>query len=445
MTQPVDIGSRLELFVDDFLIERMDDVELRLNHPMRREVSIYFDVPWEGPWSGYNTVFKDDDGYRMYYRGCNYDASKRENTCVALSQDGIHWSRPELGLIDYEGSKNNNIVWTGPGAHAFSPFKDTNPDCKPSERYKAVAPNTGSAREASLFACVSEDGYRWQKMREEPIMTDGHFDSHNLAFWDDIRKEYVCYFRMFKGGVPDGVRAIRRARSRDFVNWTEPEWLSYTGAPEEQLYTNAIIPYFRAPHIFLGFPKRYMAKRNDHGGAGLSDGVFMSSRDGLNFHRWEEAFMRPGPDKENWIDRNQLCSWGILELTPGELSLYYLEHNYVASHNIMRATIRTDGFVSVHAGGGTGTMLSKPIVFAGKEMVINYSTSGAGGVRTELQDAGGKAIPGFALDDCPVAYGDEIEHVVRWNGGTDVSALTGKPVRVKFEIKDADVYSIRFR
>lgn len=446
MPETIDIGSRLELFVDDYLIENIDGLELRLNHPVRREVSLYFDKPWEGPWSGYQTILRDGDGpYRMYYRGCNYGRDKREHTCVAHSVDGISWTKPELGLYEFEGDNRTNIVWVGPGAHAFSPFIDKNPDCKPSERFKAVGP-AGSGKEAVLVGFVSPDGYNWKPISEEPLVTDGHFDSHNLVFWNELRGEYVCYFRKFRDGFyPGGIRDIKRSTSKDFTNWTAPQWLQYTGVPEEQLYTNAIGPYFRAPHIYLGFPKRYHRDRKDYGGDGLSDGVFMSSRDGVIFHRWREAFMRPGPDEENWVDRNQLATWGMIETKPGEISLYYLEHNYVSSHNVMRATIRTDGFVSVHAGGSPGTMTTKPITFTGKEMVINYSTSGAGGVRVELQDAAGKPLPGFSLDDCPVRYGDDIEWVVKWNGGSDVSELAGRPVRIRFELDDGDLYSIRFR
>ncbi len=158
--QPINIGSRLELFTDGCLIDKMNGVELRLHHPVRREVALYFDAPWEGPWSGYVTVFEDADGYRMYYRGCNYGRDKREHTCVALSEDGIHWTRPKLGLFDFEGDRETNIVWVGQGAHAFSPFIDTNPDCKPEERYKAVAPDTGSAMGAALYAFSSPDGFK---------------------------------------------------------------------------------------------------------------------------------------------------------------------------------------------------------------------------------------------------------------------------------------------
>jgi len=121
----MDIGSRLELFVDDWLIERMSGLTLELHRPTPREVAISFDAPWEGECSAYVTVMKDDDRYHMYYRGCHEKGP--EVTCYAESNDGITWTKPSLRLHEFKGSKDNNIIWTGPGTHDFAPFKDTNP------------------------------------------------------------------------------------------------------------------------------------------------------------------------------------------------------------------------------------------------------------------------------------------------------------------------------
>ena len=90
-------------------------------------------------------------------------------------------------------------------------------------------------------------------------------------------------------------------------------------------------------------------------------------------------------------------------------------------------------------------MLTKPLTFTGKELEINYRTSAAGSVRVELQDAAGKPLPGYTLDDCPEIIGDEIERIVRWKAGSDVSKLAGQPVRLRFAMKDADLFAIRFR
>lgn len=447
--KPLDIGSRLELFVDEYLIDGLDGAEQVLNRPTARELAIVHDAPWEGNVCFYHTVFRDGDVYRMYYRGAHSDQKKGKDSaqvvCYAESTDGMNWTKPELGIVEYDGSKKNNIIWTGVGSHNFAPFKDPNPDRKPDEQYKAL----GSGR-GGLVAFKSADGIHWSLIRDEPVITKGAFDSQNLAFYDAVRGHYVDFHRGFRNGVRD----IMTCTSDDFREWTEPVWLEYTGAPRQHLYTNQITQYFRAPHIFMGFPKRFMPSRKlaEHRLTGVSDGVFMTSRDGRVFHRWPEAFVRPGLQKDRWVCRNNMIAWGIvttestLEGAPDELSFYVVEGYYSGdSCQTRRYTLRVDGFVSVQAPLAGGEMVTKPITFDGTELVINYSTSAAGSVQVEIQDAEGKPIEGYSLDDSSLIFGDQLARTVSWKGGADVSKLAGKPVRLRFVLKDADLYSIRFK
>ena len=441
------IGSRLEPLIDDWLIEKMNGVELRLHHPIPREVVMEFDKSWEGNTSAYVTVFQDGNIFRMYYRGSHYDfenkKAEHQVACYAESKDGIHWAKPELNVVEFEGSTQNNIVWDGVGNHNFAPFKDTNPNCKPEAQYKAFGSGAGG-----LIAFQSPDGINWSLM--QPVITKGAFDSQNLAFWDSVRGRYVDFHR----GGQDGVRAIMTCTSEDFIHWTEPDWIDFGDAPPEHLYTNAITSYCRAPHIFLGFPKRFQpARKSDfHPDSGISDGVFMSSRDGVHWHRWLEAFIRPGLQRERWVNRNNMTAWGILFTQnqisglPDELSLYSSENYYSVDGigRLRRFTLRQDGFVSVHASYAGGAFVTHPLIFDGKKLVINYSTSGAGSVQVEITDQNGNPISGFTLDDCPEIYGDDIEKVVEWNSHSDLSSLAGQPVRLRFLLKDADLYSISF-
>ena len=179
-----DVESRLELFVDDWLIARMDNLRLALHRPRPAEVSIQFDRPWEGEYSAYVTVFQDGDRFRMYYRGVGTAEDAKQVYCYAESRDGVHWTRPSLGLHSYNGSKDNNIVWTGKGSHNFAPFKDSNPDTPADQRYKAVGGGP-------LLVFASGDGLNWRQVQEEPVISDGAFDSQNLAFWDPERKK-IC-------------------------------------------------------------------------------------------------------------------------------------------------------------------------------------------------------------------------------------------------------------
>jgi hypothetical protein len=110
-----------------------------------------------------------------------------------------------------------------------------------------------------------------------------------------------------------------------------------------------------------------------------------------------------------------------------------------------RYVLRTDGFVSANAGYGGGEMVTKELEFTGSELVLNYSTSAAGGVRVEMQAPDGSALPDYGLEDCLPLVGDEIEGAVRWRHGRDLGTLTGQKVRVRYVLKDADLYSMRFR
>jgi len=466
--EPVQIGSKLELLVDDYLVESLSGgARLRLHHPTPQEVAIVHDAPWEGNVCFYHTVFRDGDRYRMYYRGAHHDWHQRRVThqvvCYAESEDGIRWTKPELGLVEFRGSKKNGIVWDGLGSHNFAPFKDANPACKPEAAYKAIASGKGG-----LYPFASPDGVRWSLSSDTPVITKGAFDSQNLAFWDGVRGLYVDYHRMGR----DGVRDVMTATSTDFLQWTEPVFLEYPGAPKEHLYTNQIRPYYRAPHILLGFPKRFVPSRPspiDHPLPGVSDVVFMASRDGKTFKRWGEALLRPGPQPERWVCRNNFVAWGLVETrsalpgAPDELSFYSVEGYYQGeSCRLRRYTLRVDGFVSAQAPLAGGELVTKPLVFEGDKLVLNFSTSAAGSIRVEVQDPSGGPIEGFTLDDCPEIFGDAIERTVSWkrggesqgdarkdvngaeNGASGLRALAGKPVRLRFVLRDADLYSFRF-
>lgn len=485
--EPIDIGSRLELMIDDHLIDTMSQsLRLQMHKPVRRNVALVTDAPWEGNACTYSSVFQDGDRYRMYFGANHYvnaDGKLLEPhepfTCYAESEDGIHWTKPDLGLIDFNGSKQNNIVLKqgsvpgiplDPGHIAV--FKDSNPACPKDARYKAIV---RSNQMKGLYALKSPDGFRFSPLSNELIITDGYFDSQNLAFWDSVRGEYRAYFRDFRDGVPgkDGIRGIKTATSKDFVNWSEPQWLVFPGAPHEHLYTNQVTPYDRAPHIFFGFPMRYTdrgwvdstaklphpderrqrAKASPRYGSAVTDGLMMTSRDGRTFKRWGEAIIRPGPSRTNsWVYGDNIISWGILETesdlpqSPHELSIYAIESYWTGkSQNFRRYSIRVDGFVSVQAPLRGGEFVTKPLLFEGEKLEINYSTSAAGGIWVELQAANGKPLAGYTQAECHEVFGDEIQRTVVWKSTDKLKQLASTPVRLRFILKDADLFSFRFR
>lgn len=439
--QPVDIADRRELFVDDRLVERLDHVQLRLHAPREEGVALRFDQEWEGPLSTYAGVFRDGDLFRMYYRG--FTGSERDSlVCYAESDDGKHWRKPELGLVEWRGSSANNVLFSGRGSHNFAVCVNRRPGAPAEQRYLGIGRGTSQFDIKTLYAFASADGVRWSQLQEKPVMREGAFDSLNVSFWDPNTRCYACYYRIFRGGV----RRIARAESDDFIHWT-PIGETEISGPREQLYTNATTPYFRAPHYYLSFPKRFMKERRrlpDHPEQGVSDGIFLSSRDGLSFDRtFSEALLRPGLEERNWGDRGNMFAWGLVQTGPGEMSLYFTRNYRYPTNRLERGSFRLDGIASAHAGR-PGELLTKLLRFDGTQLSLNYATSAAGSVRVEIQTPDRRPVPGFSLAEAPALYGDRIDETYRWRSGASVAALHGKPVRLLCVLQDADLYSYRF-
>ncbi len=515
----IDIGSQRELFVEETLIDRfVGKAMLRLHHPVPQKVVLKHDAPWEGSGSVYHSIFKDGDRYRMYYAAGHLsvtphgvDASTHSQfCCYAESTDGIHWKKPVLGLYEYQGSKENNIVMikqkigdatSDPGEPAV--FKDENPGVSPDARYKALLPGNKvpQDRRRGLLAFKSPDGIHWTPMSDKPILKNGAFDSQNLAFWDAKHGHYRAYWRYFtKDGHsnkhvwdPKGDRAIRTATSKDFLHWENQKDLRYVDSPSEQLYTNQVKPYHRAPHLLIGFPARYVerghkdapghearasggpertalwseslralpefqhrlwrAKSSERYGRAITEGLLMASRDGVTFKRWNEGFLRPGIERKGtWNYGHQFIGWapvqtkGTLEGAPDELSLYAVESYWTDTSDVLRRyTLRLDGFVSVQAPMSGGELITKPVRFKGQGLWLNFATSAAGSIRVALQDAQGKPIPGFSLDECEELFGDTLDRRVKWKSNSDLTSLNGQAVRLRFVLHDADLYAFQFR
>lgn len=486
------IGSKRELFIDDWLIDHMDNTAFKLHSPMPEEVSIEND-------SGdiaYVTVFKDDKLYRMYYRG--HGSLKLDQlTCYAESRDGVNWYKPDLGLIEFEGNRQNNIVWDGAGtaprspsgvpasaekqkwawslclengrelppdiaryspeeqelirgvcafargglpssSHNFTPFVDGNPAAPPEQRYKAV----GGTCDAGLIGMYSADGINWRAVSDEPIIKKGKFDSQNIVLWNPLRKEYVAFLRTL---LNDKYRSFSRCTSSDFLHWSEPEQVGLGGVQDEHLYTSAATQYIRAPHLYLAFPRRFVEKNtvmSDYDS--ISDQIFMTSRDGgKNWNRnFMEAFIRPGVDPKNWTDRNGTVSNGVVITGQNELSLYWVEHLHYPSCRVRRGSLRLDGFASVNAPYQGGGFITRPFTFSGSRLSLNYATSAAGSVQVEIQDGGGRTIEGYGLNQ--EMCGDLTDSTVAWEAGSRLDKLIGKTIRLRFVMKDADIYALQF-
>ena len=446
--------------VDHYMIDRLEGVELRPQTPIDRGVAIPFDLPHEGAFSGYVSIVTLPDGtFRAYYRAlpmAGEDGSDDEATAYAESADGVIWTK----------QKNNFVLQhAAPVTHNFSVFYDTKPGVADDEKWKGI----GGTNQEGLVRFVSADGVKWRKlMGDQPMFPsneDYRYDSQNLAFWSEAEGQYVCYFRNFKEIDGKGrFRWISRATSPDFVNWTEEGEMSFVDeagdpAPVEHLYTNQTGAYMRAPHIYVAIAARFLPSRqvltaeeaeavgvdlgyfND-----ISEAILMTSRGGTTYDRtFLEGFVRPGLGFENWTSRTNYPAANVIQTGPEEMS-FFVQHGYgQPDHHLSRFSLRLDGFASLHAGYAGGEMITKPFRFAGSELEINYASSAAGSLRFELQDESGNPLPGYELADSREIIGDQIARVVAWSGGTDVSALAGKTIRMRIQLKDADLFSFRFK
>ena len=468
----IDIRDQRELFIDDYLLDTARTTAAEtLHHPVRREMIFTNDAPWEADGWTYYTVIKDGGIYRMYYLCMpmfNREHTKHDppfhHICYAQSADGIHWEKPNLGICEIDGSKDNNVIVVTDTMDAFHVFRDANPACPPSERFKAVY----TKPHHQLWTMISEDGIHFN---EGWLLTDqGKFDSHNTAFYDAERGVYVCHFRDFhqKDGV--GIRDIRRMESKDFRVWSAPEPIRYTDERYDfQMYTNGIQPYFRAPHIYVGLPARYTertpawtkaydnlcgAERRRYRmqfhprfGLALTDGLLMTSRDLRLWNRHNEAFLRPGPESRlRWVYGDGYAGYGLVPTRADvlgeddELSLY-APGNCWSDEPVQawRYTLRMDGFISRDAGFEPREVVTKPITFTGDALEINFATSAAGCCAIALCDESGAPLPGY---DSGELFGDSTDRRVDFDA--PLAALAGKPIILRFALRDAALYSFRF-
>lgn len=420
------LGSRRELFVDGFLVDRLAGTSMRLHEPRPAP-------PMSEPADNleYGTVILDEGLYRLYTRdgrGARFDGDVTEVTRYCESRDGIRWTRPKLGIVEVDGSRENNVILReAPFCHNFSPMLDRRPGVPADQRFKALAGTVKSM----LHAFASADGIRWRRLQPEPVIRytrEYAFDSQNVSFWSESEGCYVCYFRHF---LDKKYRSVCRTTSADFVNWTEPVPLR-PNFPGEHLYTTLTHPYFRAPHLYVATPTRFHPERGES-----TDILFMTARGPGGFDRtFREAFIRPGLDPERWGNRSNYAALNVVPTGPTEMSIYVTPFR--------RMTLRLDGFASVHAGADECEMVTRPLRFQGTRLEINYSTSAGGRLRVEVQDEMGRVLPGYSLEESRALVGDSLAQAVTWSKQVGVASLAGRVIRLRYVMQETDLFAMQF-
>jgi hypothetical protein len=440
MTETYDINLKRELFIDDFLTQQKSgDMCFKLHEAIAHEPDL------SSPIGHYQTVIRDGNVFRRYYRGhfsnfMGVDSSFKvkegvggEFTGYAESYDGLHWRYPELDIYD-SGVPNVIQALNSICTHNFTPFIDANPHVSRKERFKALG---GTFEHGGLFGYYSADGIHFKQYKKTPVITADKkypyaFDSQNVAFYSEAEGQYVLYYRVNidENGIRQ--RSIARAVSADFIHWHQERELN-VNLKGEHLYVNQMHPYCRAKHLYIGTPTRFFEDRD----AATDISLFFSRSGGPIIRPFPGGWIRPGLDKNRWGNRSNYLALNIIETRPDELSLY---HN----RSQVRYTLRPDGFISLSSGIKGGQWQSKLLRYGGGDLEFNVSTSAGGTFMVELQNADGKALTGFSFADSQIFYGDSLAYRPQWNGSVHKTLHHGQVFRISCKLADADIYSFAF-
>jgi hypothetical protein len=454
-------GPWRRLFLDAFAVESHGGLT-RVFHAADKFAAnpvIKRDKPWEGvsaitgPYV-YGTAFREGDKFRMWYEVHN----KGTHVGYAESPDGITWTKPELGLINFNGSKANNLLIsaadraaTGGQCHNASILRRPN-ETDPQKRYALYGFDNGSGHARVAF---SPDGLRWKYAPE----TDKKalFSSSDVVnfFYDPYQ---ALYFTTWKTKNRRG-RAAGVAWSKDGLNWTKPfdgpTFVADDLDPDAtQIYGIPVFPY---QGLYLGLPWMYNAryfKYGDYSPQRMYEAQDDSPRtmeiqiawswDMINWTRpaVREQFI-PRGGKDQW-DRGMICTARAPVIVGDKLYFYYggcdgYHDDPRVNAAIGLATLRLDGFCSMRAGASEGWLITRREPAREPVVTINAKTAKDGVVTAEILDRKNRVLPGFSRQDCVAFTGDSVKHELKWKSAT----LPAKTAdwKIRFWLKNADLYS----
>jgi hypothetical protein len=468
---PLPIAGKRQLFVDDAVVAGTQRVSRIFHAALKSERNpvLAAEKPWEGTMVDVGTVLYDEDEklFKMWYGALemHYEAPpppygqyksllaamkyrERFHPCYATSRDGLRWERPSLGLVEFQGSKENNLLPADTRMEYFlgSVYKDPR-ETNPARRYKAVGywKDRGNVGVGVTF---SPDGLRWTSFAGNPVVRDTS-DVHTLLGWDERIGRYVGYFR-----PRAKIRVIGYSTSFDFERWTPIEQALVPDAADPvdlQLYGMPVMKY---EGLYLGFIWTFRTNEITH----IPQLVW--SRDGRKWHRTpgREPFVPLGA-AGSFDEANAYVSRPVVR--HDRLWVYYsgtrwrgladiLESRDKARDAVGLATLRLDGFASMQAGPEPGTVTTRLLTFTGRTLTVNFEESVKGYVanpsalRVELLDGQGKPLPGFTAADADPITTSGVRHRAAWRGKSDLGALAGGPIRIRFQIQNGKLFAFQF-
>lgn len=460
-----------QLFIDDYVIEALQGVKKALNQPKKHASNplLRKDKAWEFSIS-YGAVVRDEsDGlYKMWYQIWSDAKDGGGMIGYAISKDGLAWEKP---LTDTSTGTNLALFdppepWlSAPGVVIDATEKE------PLRRYKMLYLAQPSLKPATLSSCVaySGDGIHWKAEPQNPLIP--YSDTQIAPFWDERLERFVAYCRF----GPPNVRIISRIESQDFLHWSPKLTVvnkSRLDAPSStELYTMTVMPY---AGVYVGLLNTYHGETiqpipDDKPWMDRVNVQLVFSRNGVTWQRvlkegaisaaelkgdrdWKQAaeqatFIPYGEFRQDW-DWGQIYPHHSPLVVGDEIRFYYTGisgrhwstyHKDTPDHGVGLATLRLDGFVSVETEG-EGTLTTKPLVFLGDTLLVNADAEG-GSLTVEALDAEGQPIEGFTAADCSPLTSDDLHHAVAWKGDADCHLLQGRPLKLRFHLKHARLYS----
>ena len=480
----LDVADRKQLFIDHRFIDRCENVELTVNPPVKLPGPVLVsEHPWETFSIGWSCVLEDDGLFKLWYSACGADqwAGGAWYLCYATSWDGLTWEKPELGLVEYDGSKRNNIV----RAACKLAYIFIDPNGGEADRYKMVEQVLGEG----IRVGTSADGLTWDM--PDRLVSTLKPDTPKQAYWDARIGRYVAWLKLMVAddGTPmfpfvDPVasdppaiapKILRRGRSIGRIEvddltapWPEESIRTVLAAdehdpPDSDIYHPDVLPYTEADDAYFMFPMTYQhfgegetTVRND----GLNDAQFAASRDSIHWMRY---------DRRPYIGRGLPGTFdgGTIHASPAHLRRgdRFLQM-YTGSpwtHGGFRALSdeerrdrgygngiglveqRLDGFVSADAAYTGGTLTTPPLRFSGERLELNIDVAAMGQARVEVQDEAGRPLPGFELSRCRRVMVNDVRHVAAWDGSPSLGSHAGRPIRLHFGMRSAKLYAFQFR
>jgi len=441
---PIDVGR--QLFVDDFLIE--ETTLARIYHAatyIEGNPVLVPDKPWELE-GGHPCAMVFSDGvwfdpadrlYKMWYLGGYCQA-----TCYATSEDGLHWNKPSLDVVPgtnivHTARRDSGTVWLDLEERDLA------------RRFKMALYELDPPRAGRMTLYVSPDGIHWS----DPVTETEPTGDRSTLFYNPFRGMWVYSIR--SGGAT--------GRSRQYAEHADPiagaKWGAdgpswWVGADRldpprpdvgtrPELYNLDCVAY---ESLMLGFFSIWYGQPQDR--AKPNEVLLGYSRDGFHWTRPVRTAFAPVSERHgDWNWANVQSAGGGCLVVGDELWFYVSGRAGVpgSSGSGVCATglakLRRDGFCSMEAPRGTeGYVTTRPVSFSGKHLFVNAEAA-AGALRAEVLDEGGRVIPGFSREKCIALRSDSTRARIEWRGAPDLSSLAGKPVRFRFAVRGARLYS----